>query len=95
MGLQLVLGGREPDNLGMIIANPYDAASLTRNEFPGQTDTGIRIGSTKQDVVDVYGEPDPRLPSDKPSSFPARYNKLALMFSFVDGKVAQIIAGRH
>ena len=96
-GLQLVLVGREPDKLGMIIANPGDAASLVRNEFLGQTDNGIRTGSSTQDVFDAYGKPDTPLPSDKnmPKGLKiARYEKLGMMFSFVDDKVKQIIATR-
>ena len=96
-GLQLVLVGREPDKLGMIIANPADAASLTRNEFPGQTDKGIRIGSSEKQVRDTYGEPDAPLPSDKdvPKQLKiARYKNLGIQFEFTDDKLAQIIAVR-
>jgi hypothetical protein len=93
-GLQLALGG---DELGMIIANPSDAASLVRNEFPGQTEKGIRIGSSWEEVLERYGEPDPPLPSDRgnPAEMGfARYEKLGLMFSFANDKVAQIFASR-
>ena len=92
-GLQLVLVGREPDKLGMIIANPMGALSLTRNEFPGQTDKGIGMGSTFQEVRDAYGEPDPPLPGERIVDC-ARYDQPEIMFVFVDGKVVQIIAGR-
>ena len=92
-GLQLILVGREPDRLGMIIANPMDLVALTRNEFPGQTDKGIRMGSSEQQVREAYGAPDPPLPTDKGQGI-ARYGKLAIMFGFVDGKVQQIIAER-
>ena len=96
-GLQLVLGGREPDKLGMIIANPSDAASATRNEFLGQTDKGIRMGSSEKQVRDAYGEPDPPLPSDKDlhaSVKLLRYDKLGIMCSFVDDRLGQIFATR-
>jgi hypothetical protein len=94
-GLQLVLVGREPDKLGMIIANPMDAPSLTRNEFPGRTDKGIRIGSSEREVRDAYGEPDPPLPSDRGShARVARYAKLGMMFGFTDGQVRQMIVNR-
>ena len=92
-GLQLVLVGREPDKLGMIIANPADAGSLTRNEFPGQTDKGICIGSSLQEVHDAYGKQDP--PRDGRSDAEvASYAELGIIFSFRDGKVAQIMAVR-
>lgn len=100
LGLQLVLNGRGPkgrETLGLIIANPWDAASLTRREFPGGTPEGIRIGSSVQQVHDAYGEPDPAQPSDQaPPDGPhlARYGKQALMFGFLDGKVAQIVMSR-
>ncbi len=94
LGLQLVLTGREPDKLGMIIANPSDAASRTRNDFPGQTDKGIRIGSTRREVLEAYGQPDPSLPEDNATNPLFRYNKLGLMFSFWEHKVLQIFAGR-
>lgn len=100
MGLQLVLNGPGPEGretLGTIIANPWDAASLTRRDFPGGTPEGIRIGSSVQQVHDAYGEPDPAQPSDKASAdgpHVARYGKQALMFGFVDGKVAQIVMSR-
>jgi hypothetical protein len=93
-GLQLVLKGPGPGTLGMIIANPGDAISLTRNEFPGQTNKGIRMGSSKEQVRDAYGEPDPPLPSDKKDHPVARYSKLGLMFGFADGKVQQISVDR-
>jgi hypothetical protein len=96
-GLQLVLVGREPDKLGTIIANPSDAASATRNEFLGQTDKGIRMGSSEKQVRDAYGEPDPPLPSDKDlhaSVKLLRYDKLGIMFSFVDDRLGQIFATR-
>lgn len=91
-GLQLALTGREPDKLGLIIANPADAASLTRNDFPGQTDKGIRIGSSSQEVRDAYGKPDGPLADDGAAI--VRYKELGIMFSFIDGKVAQIIAAQ-
>ena len=96
LGLQLVTGGPELDKLEMIIANPSDAASHVRNDFPGETDKGIRIGSSWQAVIDAYGQPDPPLPSDKdhPQIKSARYEKLSLAFSFVDDKVAQIFASQ-
>ena len=100
MGLQLVLNGPGPEGretLGMIIANPWDAAGLTRRDFPGSTPEGIRVGSSVQQVRDAYGEPDPAQPSDKaPPDGPhlARYGKQALLFGFVDGKVAQIVMSR-
>jgi hypothetical protein len=95
-GLQLSLGGREADKLGWIVANPGDAASLVQHDFRGQTDKGIRIGSSSRAVADAYGKPDPPLPSDKdhPQLHVARYETLGLMFSFVDDKVAQIFASR-
>ncbi|MBX3438975.1 MAG: hypothetical protein KF861_15900 [Planctomycetaceae bacterium] len=94
-GLQLVLAGREPDMLGMIIVNPSDAASLTRNDFHGRTDKGIRMGSSKQEVRDAYGEPDAPLPSDRGSRADVfRYEKLGVMFVFLDSKVQQIILNR-
>lgn len=65
MGLQLVLVGREPDKLGMIIAKPMDLVSLTRNDFSGQTNYGVQMGSSEQQVRDAYGAPDPPLQSDK------------------------------
>lgn len=92
-GLQLVLVGHEPDKLGLIIANPSDAASLTRNEFPGQTDNGIRIGSSVEEVRDAYGEPDAPLPNDSRVAI-ARYNKRGIMFTFVEGKLDQIFVSR-
>ncbi|MCY2968976.1 MAG: hypothetical protein NT069_36015 [Planctomycetota bacterium] len=93
-GLQLVLVGLPRDTLGMIIANPWDAASLTRRDFPGRTVEGIRIGSSAEQVHDAYGEPDDTdsVTKDRPDGpHVARYSKLALMFGFVNGKVAQII----
>lgn len=86
LGLQLVLVGREPDKLGLIIANPMDFDALARNDFPGRTDQGIRIGSTREEVIAAYGQPD--TPDD------AGYSELELQFSFVDGKVSQITAAR-
>ncbi|MFN0055051.1 MAG: hypothetical protein ACKV0T_23000 [Planctomycetales bacterium] len=98
MGLQFVLQGPEGnETLGLIIANPWDAASLTRRDFPGETSKGIRIGSSVQQVHDAYGKPDPAHPGDKaPPDGPhiARYGKQSLMFGFVDGKVAQIVMSR-
>lgn len=94
-GLQLVLVGREPDKLGMIIANPSDAASLTRNDFRGRTDKGIRMGSSKQEVRDAYGEPDAPLPRDEGMHADVfRYEKLGMMFGFTDSKVQQIVLSR-
>jgi len=93
-GLQLVLVGREPNKLGMIIANPYDAASLTRHEFPGQTDKGIQIGSSEQEVTDAYGQPDPRRPNIPAHLHYAAYENLGLSIGFLDGKVSQITASR-
>ena len=100
MGLQLVLNGPGPEGnetLGLIIANPWDVASLTRRDFPGGTSEGIRIGSSVQQVHDAYGKPDPAHPSDKapPDGLHiARYGKQALLFGFLDGKVAQIVISR-
>jgi len=37
-GLQLILNGGNPSTFKSIIANPADAASRVRNDFPGQTD---------------------------------------------------------
>jgi hypothetical protein len=89
-GLQLVLVGREPpDSFGLIIANPGDAASLTRNDFPGQTDKGIRMGSSEQQIIDAYGEPDAKEKHSHSTS--VGYSKLRLGFSLADGKVVQII----
>ncbi len=96
-GLQLCLVGREPDRLGMIIANPMDYATRTRNEFPGQTDKGIRIGSSEQEVLDTYGEPDPLRPGEHAPSERvgvASYGELGLQYRFVEGKVQQIITAR-
>lgn len=91
-GLQLNLTGPAM-TLGMIVANPHDAANLTRHEFPGQTDRGIRIGSPRAEVIAAYGPADPPLPSDRPGGPDiARYEKLRLMFTFGNGKVAQIFA---
>ncbi len=94
MGLQLVTGGPELDELEMIIANPGDAASNVRHEFPGQTDKGIRIGSSWQEVIDAYGQPDPPLPSTPAYMKLVGYEKLGLSFSFVEDKVAQIFVSR-
>jgi hypothetical protein len=96
-GLQLVLVGREPDKLGLIIANPMDAANLTRNEFAGQTDKGIRIGSSADEVIAAYGESDPLGPGEHPPSYPigvVGYGRLNLTFRFTHGRVKQIIAAR-
>lgn len=94
-GLQLVLVGREPDKLEQIIANPFDAANLTRNDFPGRTDKGIRIGSTKQEVRDAYGEPTPPPPGVKRTRADMiGYEKFRLAFGFTDNKVVQIILAR-
>lgn len=96
-GLQLVLVGREPDKLGTIIANPMDASMLTRNEFPGQTGKGIRIGSTLKQIRNAYGEPDVVLPlgnSNPKKLRSASYGQLGAQFHFWEGKVAQIFANR-
>jgi hypothetical protein len=95
LGLQLVLVGREPDKLGLIIANPMDLDALTRNEFPGQTDKGIRIGSTRKEVIAAYGKFSPPKAEDKQTrQMWEGYDDLNLSFSFVNGKVGQIIAAR-
>lgn len=96
-GLQLVLVGREPNKLGMIIANPADASSLVRNEFPGQTDKGIRIGSTEKQVIEAYGEPDRRDTINQAVNKAEEigYKNLLIGFSLRDGKVRQISLARH
>jgi hypothetical protein len=93
-GLQLILAGGHASagTLGMIIANPGDAASRIQNSFPGQTDKGIRIGSTKQQVLGAYGEPDALPPDFDKRIDTAGYNlKHGIGFFFLDGKVSQII----
>lgn len=88
-GFQLVMAG-PGETFGFVIANPMDAASLTRHEFPGQTDKGIRIGSTEQDVRTAYGAPDPQSAEVRPPSAMLRYDSLGLAFVCMQGKVVQI-----
>lgn len=93
-GLQLNLTGPGM-TFGMIVANPHDAANLTRHDFPGQTDKGIRIGSTRAEVIAAHGPADPPLPSDRRGGPDmARYEKLRISFCYVNGKVEQIFAFR-
>ncbi|HEX4794924.1 MAG TPA: hypothetical protein VH370_14080 [Humisphaera sp.] len=92
-GLQLVFNAGNPSTFQSIIANPADAASRVRNDFPGQTDKGIRIGSSKQEVLDAYGEPDPLPPGYDKRIDMASYNiKLGIQFNFIEGKVDWIYA---
>jgi outer membrane lipoprotein-sorting protein len=99
MGLQLALLGPEGrETLGMIIANPWDAANLTKRDFPGNTAEGISMGSTVEQVHEAYGEPDP--PPTGKSALPEGlhmdgYGKRGLSFGYTDGKVAQIIMSRN
>ena len=88
-GVQLVLVGREPDRLGTIIANPWDAGSLTRHDFSGQTDKGVRIGSSESEVRQKYGVPDA---NRRPGTL--AYDSVGISFGLVDDKVAQIIVVR-
>ncbi|GAA4421754.1 hypothetical protein [Bremerella cremea] len=96
LGMQLVLTGREPDKLGMIIANPADAANLRKNPFPGRTEEGIRIDSTREQVIAAYGEPDaphknsPQHPVVQDLSYGAK----RIRFILLEDKVAQIILAR-
>lgn len=92
VGLQFILAGRKPNRLGNIIVNPSDAANLKRHDFPGQTEKGIKIGSTREEVIDAYGEPDP--PRDDVPRHPViqmlHYSSLYVTFNLLDGKVVQI-----
>ncbi|MEW4451483.1 hypothetical protein AB1L30_02250 [Bremerella sp. JC817] len=96
LGMQLVLTGREPDKLGMIIANPADAANLQKNPFPGRTEEGIRIDSTREQVIAAYGEPD--APQKNSPQHPVLqdlgYAAKRIRFILLEDKVAQIILAR-
>jgi hypothetical protein len=78
------------------------------HDFPGQTDKGIRIGSTPQEVIAAYGKPDnpfevdPKVPASVVTKgheeleimTVARYEKLGMNFTFVNGKLARIVVLR-
>jgi hypothetical protein len=89
LGLQVILVGREPDKLGMIIANPDDAGSLNRHDFRGKTAEGIGIGSSQPDLAEAYGMP----PSFRDRV--ATYEKLGISFSFTNEKISQITMERN
>ncbi len=93
IGLQLVLVGREPDKLGLIIANPGDAPSLMQHDFPGKTDKGIGIGSTIKQVLTAY----PDFIMEKHEKIPLvsfSNESLGLKIWLSEGKVGQIMAVR-
>jgi hypothetical protein len=94
LGLQLLILGDEPGKLHWLIANPVDEYSQPRHDFVGQTDTGIRMGASVQDVIDAYGVPDAPVPGDSTHGVVVRYEKIGTMFSFANGKLIQIMTGR-
>ncbi len=91
-GVQFCLTGRRPDRIGLIILNPADAANLKRHDFPGKTVEGIGIGSTREEVIAAFGEPDKE--SDRvPANVAAQqlyYKDHAIVFGLPGGKVLQV-----
>ena len=90
LDFQLILTGPS-QSLGLIIANPFDAANRVRNGFPGQTAEGIRIGSSYKYVREVYGKPDRGNARQIGGPSKYDYDREALQFGFMNGEVAQII----
>jgi hypothetical protein len=93
-GLQLVLAGAEAGRLGLIIANPADAANANRHAFAGATREGVRIGSTAAEIVAAYGPADAPPAGEPPRAEQLLYGRLGTQFVLMNGRVAQMIVGR-
>ena len=87
LGLQLLLTGNERlGQLGIIIASNRSAY---QHSFPGQTEQGIRIGSTREEVIAAYGELR-RSSGESVISYPWR----GLTFTFAQGRVVEMSVAR-
>ncbi len=57
--------------------------------FSGKLDSGIKINSTENEVIDIYGKPDHI--TDKGNAKKIEYSSKGLLIWFNDGKVSQIV----
>jgi hypothetical protein len=93
--LQLDPGAR-PQTLQRIVIGPADAASRQTRRFEGGTDKGIGLGSTAEQVIAAYGEPDAPTSQEAefmrkhPDSRTLRYARIGLELDLLNGKTVQV-----
>lgn len=90
-GLQLQLVGHQ--QLGMLGIIKANSKSQHRNPFPGQTEEGIKIGSTREEIIAAYGQPEKSIDSEQSASY-LSYPWKGLTFRLLEGKLDDITVAR-
>ena len=60
------------------------------NDFTGRTDKGIRMGASKSEIIEAYGEPDEQ--TNRGGLVILEYKKLRISFNLKDDQLIQIFA---
>jgi hypothetical protein len=91
-GLGLTLTVEAEDGLRGIQCLGQDSVGAAGRTFRGATDKGIRIGSSTEDVLTAYGEPDENPSDSKQKNGSVKYRELRLEFAMTEKQTVRFIS---